>query len=69
MEFRDVATDVVTTRCVNTGDHSFGTSTESFNVTAPGPPGDYNVTFFAHSGNDCSAQAPAASGFTLLRRG
>ena len=54
----------------NTGNHSrAGTSTESFNVTAPGPPGDYDVTFFAHSGSDCSARLPAASGFTLLRRG
>ncbi len=62
VNFRNVASDVVTTRCVNT-DNYFGemggsTPTVSFNVTAPGPPGDYHVTFFAHSGSDCTAQRP-----------
>ena len=69
VNFRNVASSVVTTRCVNTANY-FGelggsTPTVSFNVTAPGPPGDYDVTFFAHSGSDCTAQVPG--GFPLFK--
>ncbi len=69
--FSDVDSNPVTTHCVNTDtvrSTSHGsTPTASFNVTAPGPPGDYDVTFFAHSGNDCSGRPPAGSGFTLFK--
>ena len=45
--------------CANHGDHGSGTRTVSFNVTAPGTPGDYEAGFTAAGSNDCSApQSP-----------
>jgi uncharacterized repeat protein (TIGR01451 family) len=41
------------TRCVNTDNHGGGTNSESFNVTAPGDPGTYDVTFTAYANDDC----------------
>ncbi len=44
-----------TTRCINTDDHtSNGTDSESFQSTAPGTPGSYDVSFIAWSSSSCS---------------
>lgn len=43
---------------VNHGNHSgSGTYSETFNITAPGNPGTYSVSFIAHSNNDCDSGA------------
>jgi len=41
------------TTCVNTNDHTAGTNSESFSITAPITPGTYNAYFIAHSNNSC----------------
>ena len=44
------------TKCVNTGDHNNdGAASESFNVTAPGDPGNYAVGFTAFPTSNCGA--------------
>ena len=67
VDFRNVASNVVTTRCIDTGSRGSGLSKASFNVTVPGPPGDYDVTFIAVSGdsNSCSNPISPESPATL----
>ncbi len=38
--------------CVNTGNHTNETASETFSITAPSTPGVYSVTFFASSSNN-----------------
>jgi uncharacterized repeat protein (TIGR01451 family) len=50
--------------CQDHGNHNtIGTSTENFNVTAPGTPGNYNVGFTPSDADNCSTTA--GSTFTL----
>jgi len=41
------------TTCVDTGDQNGNNKTVSFNLTAPGTPGDYDAGFTARGRNDC----------------
>jgi hypothetical protein len=45
------------TDCVNTDNHGGGTNSEEFNVTAPGDPGTYNVTFIAYEDDGCKGES------------
>jgi uncharacterized repeat protein (TIGR01451 family) len=40
--------------CVNTGDKGAGLQTVSFNLTAPGAPGEYNAPFWGSVDDDCA---------------
>jgi uncharacterized repeat protein (TIGR01451 family) len=42
------------TRCINTDNYLGGEPTASFDVTAPGPPGGYDVAFTPYRDGDCT---------------
>lgn len=58
--------------CANTPDHTSGTNTETFSITAPSNFGTYNATFMTYSNNNCNGSQTdvftLTNGVTVLNR-